>query len=47
MATLVDEVQEPGFKSITWDAGRYSSGMYFYRLTAGSFMDIKKMIVLK
>ncbi|MBI1803866.1 MAG: T9SS type A sorting domain-containing protein [Ignavibacteriae bacterium] len=44
---LVDEMQQAGFKSATFDASSLSSGMYFYRLEAGHFTEIKKMILLK
>jgi hypothetical protein len=37
----------PGLKSIDWNATGYSSGVYFYRLTAGDFTDTKKMVLLK
>ncbi len=38
---------EGGYYKITWDASRYSSGVYFYRLTAGDFKATKKMVLLK
>ncbi len=50
--TLVEEEQAPGYYSVSWD-GRdglgkeVSSGIYFYRLQAGSYTEIKKMILLK
>jgi hypothetical protein len=49
---LVDDVRERGDYSVTWDgrdtAGSpVSSGVYFYRLTAGKFRDTKKMVLLK
>jgi len=55
VATLVNGVQEPGYKSVTFNASRLSSGIYFYRLQAGNpsassghgFSDIKKMLILK
>ena len=38
---------EPGVVEVEWDATRYASGVYFYRLTAGDFVDTKKMVLLK
>ena len=50
--TLLDEPQAPGFYSVVWDGrdddGRkLSSGTYFYRLTSGSFVDVKKMTLVQ
>jgi hypothetical protein len=45
--TLVDETQGAGFRSTSFDANTIASGIYFYRLIAGNFTDIKKMILLK
>jgi Secretion system C-terminal sorting domain len=44
---LVDEYQTAGYKSVEFDASRLPSGLYFYRLTAGNFVDMKKMMLLK
>lgn len=38
---------EPGIVKVDWDATDYSSGVYFYRLTAGTFTDKKKMTLIK
>ncbi len=38
---------EAGFIEIEWDASKYASGVYFYRLRAGEFSDTKKMVLLK
>ncbi|MDT3695163.1 MAG: T9SS type A sorting domain-containing protein [Ignavibacterium sp.] len=46
-ATLVNEKQEPGYYEVSWDASNLASGVYIYRLQAGSFISTKKMIVLK
>jgi hypothetical protein len=46
-ATLVHEKQEPGYYEVSWDASNLASGVYIYRLQAGSFISTKKMIVLK
>ena len=45
--TLVDEFQTAGNKSVTWDASNYSSGIYFYKLTAGDKVFTKRMTLLK
>ena len=47
VVTLVDEVQDAGYKSVEWNAINLSSGVYYYKLTAGSFTDIKKMLLVK
>ncbi|GEM_PF-4704108 len=44
---VVDEFQTAGYKFVTIDAHQLPSGVYFYRLTAGSFTDIKKMLLSK
>jgi predicted acyl esterase len=36
-----------GIFEIDWDGSRFASGVYFYKLTAGNFSDIKKMILVK
>ncbi|MDI6766091.1 MAG: T9SS type A sorting domain-containing protein [Bacteroidota bacterium] len=45
--TLVDEYQDAGYKSIVLNAAELPSGVYFYRLQAGSFTDVKKMLLAK
>jgi hypothetical protein len=47
VATLVNETQEAGYKSISFDAGGLSSGMYTYRLSVGAFTWVKKLLLVK
>jgi hypothetical protein len=47
IATLVNSEQEAGYKSVNFDASKLSSGIYIYKLVAGSFIDVKKMLLLK
>jgi len=46
IATLVHETLEPGFHTRFFDATHFSSGVYLYRLTAGSFSQTRKMVLL-
>jgi hypothetical protein len=47
VASLVSGEQEAGYKSVTWDASEVSSGVYFYKLTAGDFTETKRMMLVK
>jgi hypothetical protein len=38
---------EPGEANVSWDASGYASGVYIYRLKAGEFVQMKKMVLLK
>jgi hypothetical protein len=47
VATIVSEEMPAGSYSRIWNAQNMSSGVYFYRLQAGSFTETKKLMVLK
>lgn len=47
VATLVNEKKTPGTYEVEWNAGNVSSGVYFYRLNAGNFVETRKMILMR
>jgi outer membrane protein assembly factor BamB len=47
VAELINEVEEAGSYSVTFNASELPSGIYFYTLTSGNFVDTKKFILLK
>ncbi|MGD1045808.1 MAG: glycoside hydrolase family 3 N-terminal domain-containing protein [Bacteroidota bacterium] len=47
VAFLLNEEKSAGDYNVKWNASNLSSGVYFYRLHAGSFLETKKMILLK
>ncbi|MCP4710777.1 MAG: T9SS type A sorting domain-containing protein, partial [Planctomycetes bacterium] len=49
VATLIDTWQAPGQHSVTWDPhrGTMQSGVYFYRLVAGNYAEVRKCVLLK
>ena len=47
VATLVNEVKPEGKHSYRFNAAHLPSGVYYYRLQAGSFVETKKFILLR
>ena len=47
VATLVNDERKPGTYEATWEAAGFSSGVYFYRLTADSFVETKKLVLMR
>jgi hypothetical protein len=47
MTTLVNEKLSPGEYEVEWHAGDYPSGIYFNTLTAGSYKETKRMVMIK
>jgi len=44
---LVDREQEAGSYRVTFDAGKLPSGVYLYKLTAGSYTNVRRMVVVR
>jgi hypothetical protein len=47
VTTLVNDNRQTGNYKVEMNASSLASGVYYYELTAGSFRDIKKMVLLK
>lgn len=47
VATLVNSVMSAGYHTVNFDASNLPSGMYIYKIDAGSFSQIKKMLLMK
>jgi hypothetical protein len=47
VATLVNNVLEPSKYEVTWNGSQFASGVYFFRIVAGDFVKVQKMILTK
>jgi hypothetical protein len=47
VAILVDEYEQPGAHEVQFDGGRFASGVYFYRLIAGEFVETKRLLLVR
>lgn len=47
IATIVEDVKAPGYHEVKFDASSISSGVYFYTLKAGTYIETKKMVLMK
>jgi hypothetical protein len=47
VAVLVNERRDAGVQEVTFDASALSSGVYFYRMKAGSFVQTRQLLLLK
>jgi hypothetical protein len=47
VASLVNELMQPGAYTVDFNASAFASGVYFYRLEAQDFIDTKRMVLLK
>ena len=47
VVTFVKERQQPGSYEVTWDATDFPEGIYFYRLKVGSYVESRRMVLIK
>ena len=47
VATLVNESLKPGTYEVSFDGTALNSGAYFYKITAGDFIETKRMLMIK
>ncbi len=47
VASIVNQAMNAGYHTVTFDGSKFTSGMYIYRITAGNFVQVKKMMMLK
>ncbi len=47
VAVLQNGEQQAGFHEVRFDASGFSSGVYLYRLTAGSFVETRKLVLVR
>jgi hypothetical protein len=47
VVTLVDDLQKAGRYEVEFTAAKFATGVYFYRLQAGEFVETKKLVLLK
>ena len=47
ITTLVDKSYKPGFHAVKFDASHLASGIYLYRIQAGSFNEVRRMTLMK
>jgi hypothetical protein len=47
VAILVNEVRTAGYYTVSFDASNFASGVYFYRLSAGNYNAVKKLVLIR
>ena len=47
VTTIINKELEAGYYNYQWNASMLASGIYFYRITAGDYIEVKKMILMK
>jgi len=47
VATLVNEAKDAGAHSVSWDAAGLSSGVYYYRMQAGGYVETRRLVLVR
>ena len=47
LTTLVNEYQEAGLRTVSFEGANFPSGIYFYRITVGRSTNVRKMLLMK
>ncbi len=47
LLSLVNEFKPAGSYSVTFDAAEYPSGVYYYKIKTGSFVQVRKMVLIR
>ena len=47
ITTLLREIKQAGTHQVEWDATGYASGVYYYKIEAGEFVDVRRMVLLR
>ena len=47
VATLINENKKAGSHQVEWNASGFSSGVYYYKINAGEFQAVRKMILVR
>jgi flagellar hook assembly protein FlgD len=45
--TLIDKILQSGYHEVEFSGADLASGIYYYKISAGNFQNVKKMILLK
>ena len=47
VSTLISGYMDAGYHSAVWNAGSYSSGVYFVKMVAGEYLSTQKLVLVK
>jgi hypothetical protein len=47
VATLAEGEKEAGFHEVRFDASKLASGVYLYRLTAGEYVQVRRLVLIR